>query len=126
MKTLPIKMLRDSATLTIPQAVTGWHSVNGVRTVNLDRVHVQRMATLNVSQGYSGEMDDAPTAELWYDVRVSSPRGLNFIDMQNEAVTAGGFMEITHRGIKYRVRSVDELPDTIGGIHHYRLELINA
>jgi hypothetical protein len=35
-------------------------------------------------------------------------------------------MEIIHKGIRYRVHTVEELPNTLGGIHHYRLELFYA
>ena len=126
MKTLPIKMLRDAATLIIPEAVTGWHDVDGAREVPLSRVHVQRLASLDVTGGYSGEMADRPAAELWFDCRVSAPRNLAWMDLQAEAVQVGAFMEIIHKGVRYRVHTVEELPNTLGGIHHYRLELFYA
>lgn len=126
MKTLPIKMLRDSAVLIIPEGVTGWHEVAKEQEVPLSRVHVQRLATLDVTSGYTGEMADRPAAELWYDVRVSAPRGLDWIGLQNEAVAVGAFLEVIHKGVRYRVETVEELPNTLGGLHHYRLELINS
>ena len=124
MKTLPIKMLRDSATLIVPAAFTGWHEIYGTSTKALTRVHVQRTAGMNVTGGDAAELADAPTAELWYDCRVSLPHGLDWIQLFNDAETAGGYLEIVHEGIRYRVQRVDELPNTIGGLHHYRLELI--
>lgn len=124
MKTLPIKMLRDVATLIIPEAVTGWHDVTVERTVPLGRVHVQRQASLDVTGGYASEMADRPAAELWFDKRVSTPRGLDLLALQAQAVQVGAFLEVAHKGVRYRVQTVEELPDTVGGIHHYRMELV--
>lgn len=124
MKTLPIKMLRDTATFIIPAAVTGWHDAISAQSKTLSRVHVQRTAGMDVTRGDAAEMADAPTAELWYDCRVSLPHGLDWIQLFNDAEAAGGYLEILHNGVQYRVQRVDELPNTLGGLHHYRMELI--
>lgn len=124
MKTLPAKMLRDAATLIIPQAVTGWHAVDGTRAQALGHVHVQRSAALDINEGYDGELADRPDAKLWFDCRLSTPHGLDFMSLQRQAMQTGGFLEIEYKGTAYRVRAVHELPDTQGGLHHYMLELI--
>lgn len=124
MKTLPVKMLRDSSTLIIPEAVTGWHAVDGTQTRQLGRIHVQRAVRLNVDDGYEGQLADRPDAKLWYDCRRSTPRGIDFMSLQKQAMQTGGFLEIEYKGTAYRVAAVHELPDTQGGLHHYMLELI--
>ena len=126
MKTLPEKMLRDAAVLTVPLGITGWHAVDDSRTVALGRVHVQRNAALTVDEGYDGQLADRPDAKLWYDCRLSTPHGLDFISLQRQAMKTGGFLEIEYKGADYRVGAVRELPNTVGGIHHYMLELIWA
>ena len=124
MMTLPTRMLRHTARLTVPESVTGWHAPEDGRTVTLTKVHVQRSQALGVTGGYSADMEPRPVAELWYDCRISQPHGLDWITLQREADAAGDWLRITYAGGEYRVARVDELQDGAGRPHHYRLELI--
>jgi hypothetical protein len=117
-------MLRGNAVLTVPEGVTGWHAPDGSRSAELKRIHVQRVQRMAIQGGFAAEMDARPAAELWYDCRLSRPRGIDWIALQREAEAVGGFLSIEYAGIAYRVSAVDELPDTHGGLHHYRMELI--
>ena len=124
MKTLPSRMMRHTATLTVPLTVSGWHAVGESGTVQLGRVHVQRTRALQTVDGIEGDMDVRPTAELWFDRKISTPHGIDFTALAKAAEAAGDQLRVTFDGQQYRVTFVDELPDDCGGIHHWRLELI--
>lgn len=124
MRPLPLQMLRHSATLTVPDSVTGWHAPDGSHTAALSRIHVQLTRAMDTTGGYQADMDVKPRAELWYDCHLSTPRGIDFIGLQRDAEAVGGHLRVTAGGVDYRVSLVDLLPDDRGNPHHYRLELI--
>ena len=124
MKTLPTSMMRHEAVLEAPSAVDGWKGVSFGEPVTLTRVHVQRERALAVTDGLRADMEIRPAAYLWYDARLSQPRGLDFIALQRQAEAVGAHLKVTHGGIAYRVTRVDELLDGRGDVHHYRLELV--
>ena len=85
---------------------------------------MQRERALAVTDGLRADMEIRPAAYLWYDARLSQPRGLDFIALQRQAEAVGAHLKVTHGGIAYRVTRVDELLDGRGDVHHYRLELV--
>lgn len=120
MRTLPSKMLRDTATLILPKDVDAWRDTDAVQTVPLSRVHVQRSAGIRIG---SEDYDQQLNAELWYDARLSAPRGLDWIQLKRSAEQVDGFMRIVHAGVEYRVMQIRELRDGMGRVHHYHLML---
>lgn len=121
-KTLATNMLRHRATLIVPTGATAWRAPDGGTTYSLERIHVQR--TRHIVQD---QFDTArePAAELWFDARLSRPHGLNWTRLQIAAENAGDWLRVKlDDGVTYRVQLVDELPDGMGGIHHWRMELI--
>lgn len=120
MRTLPSKMLRDTATLILPDNVDAWRNTASAKTVPLARVHVQRSAGMRAG---SDDYDQQRNAQLWFDARLSTPYRLDLLQLKRDAERADGFLRIVHGGIEYRVMQVDELRDGMGRVHHYHLTL---
>jgi hypothetical protein len=97
-----------------------WQTLTGGADINLTRVHIQRGAGLKVS---NGNAEVQPIAELYYDCRLSQPRGLNWITLKRAAEARSAALIVTHDGQKYAVTMVDEVPDDRGRPHHYRMEM---
>lgn len=125
MRTLPTAMLRHCAVLSIPAQITGWHEQYSSDTMELEHVHLQRNAGLvQTARGGSFDMDATVRARLWYDAKISTPHGLNFVELQQAAEDAGDYLRIAWQGIEYRVQGVSELSDSHGRVHHYCLDLV--
>ena len=89
MRTLPTAMLRHCAVLSIPAQITGWHEQYSSDTMELEHVHLQRNAGLvQTAHGGSFDMDATVRARLWYDAKISTPHGLNFVELQQAAEDA--------------------------------------
>ena len=124
MKTLPVRLLRHRARLLLPEGVSPWREAEGVQMLALERVHVQRGRGMELVDGRFPDMDVQPSAQLWYDVRLSKPAGMDWVDLQRRAEKLGAQLHIEHDGVEYRVMRMEELRDDFGRVHHVRLELV--
>jgi len=124
MKTLPVSMLRQSARLLLAEGISPWQKPEGEQTLNLERVHIQRGRGLKCTYGRTVEMDIQPSAQLWYDCRLSKPAGLDWFVLQKNAERVGAQLRVEYDGMIYGVAYVEELCDGYGRAHHVRLELV--
>ena len=121
MRTLPSRMMRHTATLIVPGQVGGWKQPDPEREIELTRVHVQRARAAAESVT---DFDIRPNAVLWFDAKLSQPRGTDFLALMKGAEAVGDHLRIVFEGDTYRVTRVEELADNAGGVHHWEMELM--
>ena len=118
---IPSRILTSAATLNATAETDQWQEMTGGQEIALSRVFLQRGSGIKAT---SVNMEVQPIAELYYDCRLSRPRGLDWIALKRTAEARGASLIVKHAGQTYTVTYVDELQDERGRPHHYRMEMI--
>lgn len=128
---IPRRILRDTATFSVPIAFDEYQAPASVVNYTVRNVHIQSdnsMKRINTdASGYNTEVQ--LKGILFVDSRYSTP-ALNYWALQKQAQEAGGVITCTvtdrRGGVTgpYSVIVVDGLPDDEDNLHHWELGLI--
>ena len=123
---IPRRILRDTATFTVPTAFDQYQQAAQAETYTVQNVHIQ---SDNATRKSATNTEVTLRGTLFVDTRLSFPQ-LDFWSLQTQAQAAGGQVTCTvtdKRGGTsgpYTVEVVDGLPDDEGNIHHWELGLV--
>lgn len=123
--TIPRRILRDTATFSVPVAFDRYQHPTSVEEYEVANVHVQ---SDNATRKSTGNTEVTLRGTLFVDGRLSIPQ-LDYNELQEKAQKAGGVITChikDRRGRSsgpYTVLVVDSLPDDEGNLHHYELGL---
>ena len=103
----------------MPQEVGRWGERTD-ETLALKKTHLQAS---NAVKKTRDSREVVLRALLFYDVKNSLPRGVDFDVLKTRADEAGENMTLDINGLTYTVETVEAIPDDRGLTHHYELGL---
>lgn len=119
LRPIPLQLLKTSASLKVSQEVDRWGESTD-KTITLTKTHLQAS---NAVKKTRDSREVVLRAILFYDVKNSLPRGVDFDALKMQADEAGECMALDIKGFTYTVETVEAVPDDRGKIHHYELGL---
>lgn len=119
LRPIPFQILKTTAELKVPQEVGRWGDKTD-ETITLKRTHLQGS---NAVKRTRDSREVVLRALLFYDVKNSLPRGVNFDALKTQADEAGECMTLDAHGLTYTVETVEGVCDDNGRLHHYELGL---
>lgn len=123
---IPRRILRDTATFSVPGSFDRYQSPQDVTTYTVANVHLQHD---NSTHKTAQNTEVTLRGVLFIDAKLSSP-ALDYEALQEAAQAAGGVITCTvtnRRGGTsgpYDVAVVDGLPDDEDNLHHWELGLV--
>lgn len=119
LRPIPLKILRHSATLRVPNGTDRYNAAT-YSEYSLNRINIQPSNAVTKTKD---NKEVVLRSVLFFDVRNSTPGGLDFDTLQNQANTHGSQMKVVSGNSTYTVETVDPIGDDGGNIHHYEIGL---
>lgn len=119
LRTIPRKIMKNSATLLAPNTVDRYGAVVST-SYGLTKIHIQPTHSVVKSKD---DKEVRLNAVLFYDPRVSKP-AVDFQALQTSADEKNAQLKVVYGGLTYTVELVDLVPDDEGQLHHIELGLV--
>lgn len=120
MRPIPPRILTTSGTLKVPISADRYGKAEYSET-NFSKTHLQPSSSVKKTRD---NREVVLRSLLFYDVRGSLPRGLDFDVLKTQAEKVGSDMLLLANGLEYIVETVEMIPDDTGKPHHYELGLV--